>query len=247
VLLEKGADLTVPNIKGWTPLNSAADSGHIGVVQLLLGKGAHVDLPDGQTPLTIAAEHGSGELVALLLLHGADAASKDFAGRTPLFDATRSGNMNVFKTLLAEHTLDSEATDCYGPTLLSIATRHGHQDLMRLLLSYEHTDPSSVDLFGRTVVSWARDSPTLQVLSKHAMKRGLPIERSSHAARVNKPYPDSSNRIWCDICTLYLSGTDVHYECNECNGGDFVICVECRGLGASCLEETHTLVERTGT
>jgi ankyrin repeat protein len=40
LLLEKGADLTVPNNDGWTPLNAASFSGHIEVVRLLLDRGA---------------------------------------------------------------------------------------------------------------------------------------------------------------------------------------------------------------
>ena len=40
LLLENGADVAVPSNNGWTSLNSAADSGHLEVVKLLLEKGA---------------------------------------------------------------------------------------------------------------------------------------------------------------------------------------------------------------
>lgn len=36
LLLDKGADIAVPTKDGWTPLHSAANKGHSGVVQLLL-------------------------------------------------------------------------------------------------------------------------------------------------------------------------------------------------------------------
>jgi ankyrin repeat protein len=49
LLLEKGADMTVRNREGWTPLHSASNSGHIDVVKLLLEKDADV---------TVANENG---------------------------------------------------------------------------------------------------------------------------------------------------------------------------------------------
>jgi ankyrin repeat protein len=40
LLLEKGADWTVPNNDGWMPLNCASNNGHVDVVKLLFEKGA---------------------------------------------------------------------------------------------------------------------------------------------------------------------------------------------------------------
>ena len=36
ILLDKGADISVANADGWTPLNSVADSRHLEVIKLYL-------------------------------------------------------------------------------------------------------------------------------------------------------------------------------------------------------------------
>ena len=46
LLLEKGADLTVPNNNGWTPLYAAASKGYMQVVKLLLEKDADTTVPN---------------------------------------------------------------------------------------------------------------------------------------------------------------------------------------------------------
>jgi len=54
---------------GWTPLNWAADEGHVDVVRLLLEKGADVAVANsnGWTPLNLAASNGYIDVVRLLL------------------------------------------------------------------------------------------------------------------------------------------------------------------------------------
>jgi ankyrin repeat protein len=42
LLLEKGADVTIANREGWTPLNSASYNGHVDIVKLLLEKGVNI-------------------------------------------------------------------------------------------------------------------------------------------------------------------------------------------------------------
>ncbi|KAF2135963.1 uncharacterized protein K452DRAFT_322730 [Aplosporella prunicola CBS 121167] len=57
-----------------TPLNSAANNGHLETVKLLLEKGADLSVSnnDGWTPLNSAADSGHLEIVKFLLEKGAD-------------------------------------------------------------------------------------------------------------------------------------------------------------------------------
>lgn len=53
LLLEKAADINLPNNEGWTPLIVAAGTGRLDLVELLVAKGAKVDsvTSDGDSAL----------------------------------------------------------------------------------------------------------------------------------------------------------------------------------------------------
>ena len=80
-LLAKGIDVNAPVYHGGgpqypqpTPLLIAAGEGETEMIQLLIGKGAHVDIGnrDGRTPLMEAAFYGHHEAIKVLLAAGAD-------------------------------------------------------------------------------------------------------------------------------------------------------------------------------
>ncbi|MCW3051657.1 MAG: Ankyrin [Chthonomonadales bacterium] len=67
-------------------LDNAAKTGNIGIVTLLLNKGAKVDATAGSgvTPLMMATSFKHPKMVVLLLQQGADVNAKDDRGFTPL-------------------------------------------------------------------------------------------------------------------------------------------------------------------
>ncbi|MBL8022185.1 MAG: ankyrin repeat domain-containing protein [Leptospirales bacterium] len=79
-LLSKGAEKnrTYSYFSGWTPLITAATSGHTGAIQALLDAGADFETADnyGYTPLMRAALSGQAAAVQLLLDAGADVQKK---------------------------------------------------------------------------------------------------------------------------------------------------------------------------
>lgn len=90
--------------RGWTPLMEAASRGSATLVQLLLDRGASVDLSYGRSsspPLSLAVAKGHEEVVALLLQRGARLSLRSQAG---------------------------------GPTALMLASFHGHLPIVRRLL-----------------------------------------------------------------------------------------------------------------
>jgi ankyrin repeat protein len=132
---DRGADglLSV----GTTPLLRAAKAGDIDVMQMLLAKGARVDLPTatGITPLMAAAGNGSTNLdtrgrykseaqadaaVKLLLAAGADVNSRDRNGQTALHGAAGWG-YNAIVTTLAANRIDLAAKDAQGRTAADVA------------------------------------------------------------------------------------------------------------------------------
>ena len=72
-LLEHGADISVQNQYGETPLHLASFNGALGVVRMLLEHGADVEAKnnDGKTALQEAVEEGHDEVVELLREHEA--------------------------------------------------------------------------------------------------------------------------------------------------------------------------------
>ncbi|RYP27389.1 hypothetical protein DL767_007708 [Monosporascus sp. MG133] len=155
LLLEKGADWTIRDSNGWTPLSVASDSGQVEVVKLLLEKGADWSIrdSDGWTPLYAAAYNGHVEVVKLLLEKGADWSIRDSDGWTPLNIASDSGHVEVVKLLL-EKGADWTIPNNNGRIPLHAASLNGHVDVVKLLLE-NGVDPNAKDDIGRTPLSFA--------------------------------------------------------------------------------------------
>ncbi|KAF3825121.1 hypothetical protein GH733_005755, partial [Mirounga leonina] len=93
VLLDKGADVNAPPVPSSrdTALTIAADKGHYKFCELLIGRGAHIDVRNkkGNTPLWLAANGGHLDVVQLLVQAGADVDAADNRKITPLMAAFR--------------------------------------------------------------------------------------------------------------------------------------------------------------
>ena len=93
MLLDRGADINdrEGNFEA-TPLQRAADNGHLKTVKLLLDRGAEINTVDnrGFSALSIASQPqsfgnvGNGELIEFLVAHGADLQVRNAHGQTPL-------------------------------------------------------------------------------------------------------------------------------------------------------------------
>jgi ankyrin repeat protein len=98
VLLDHGADPTLRNIEGGTPLHDASLSGNAKVVELLLARGAEINslnTRDHSTPLHYAASFGRLDVVRTLVEHGAALNIKNSEGKTALALAERNGHTAV--------------------------------------------------------------------------------------------------------------------------------------------------------
>lgn len=87
ILLRHGADINARDMYGWTPLMRAAYQGRVETVRTLLAHpGVDINARDdhGATVLHHVASMGSVEMTRLLMAHGADPASLDETGQTPL-------------------------------------------------------------------------------------------------------------------------------------------------------------------
>lgn len=109
-LLEAGADANVQDADGWSPLHFAAQASSHGCTDALLRNGANPSLQDsnGNTALfrAVFLSRGEGEIIRALLNAGADPATKNAHGVSPLSLARTIANYRV-----ADHFADLGATD----------------------------------------------------------------------------------------------------------------------------------------
>lgn len=80
-LLERGADITIPDNMGYTPLHSAVKLGNIEIAKMLLAHGASVSTVNkfGNIPL-FEASHLWPDMIKLLLEYGSDCHRVNVAG-----------------------------------------------------------------------------------------------------------------------------------------------------------------------
>jgi ankyrin repeat protein len=136
-MLDEDPGLLSSKFGGNTLLTHAAWNCHVGVVRLLLARGADIHAPNdvGDTALHLAAENGNEEVVSILLGSGADVFKRGEARLIPLISASSSGHMAVVQLLLRYMggcALDERSQA--GRTALWWAYLHGHVDVGRALL-----------------------------------------------------------------------------------------------------------------
>jgi ankyrin repeat protein len=142
-LVEAGADpdtAAEPGDRDQRPvLTLAALSPDIRLLRALIAKGAQVDrVQNGMTALLAASRdswHGRPEAVLTLLTNGANAASTDAEGNTPLHGAVLSAEPTVAAMLL-DAGAPVDAVNAAGDTPLAIACRAANWALVRFLLEH---------------------------------------------------------------------------------------------------------------
>ena len=109
LLLDRGAAVNGFNFEGWTPAEAAACGNHVDVLELLLERGASLDVVPGPevghtrygTPFLAACIFGSVEAATLLLERGSDIENVDSRGATPLINALLNGQPGSVRLLLS--------------------------------------------------------------------------------------------------------------------------------------------------
>jgi ankyrin repeat protein len=190
-LVDAGADPNATVGAGETALMTAARTGNIDAVRLLLDRGAQVNAADtesNQTALMLAIRENHPDVVRLLLERGADAKARTKiidnpppeagnlqgigraqnlpkgviqGGMTPLLYAAREGRANIAEMLVPKGAEVNQA-EAYGTSPLLLAILNNHMDVARFLLDHG-ADPNAADGFGRTPLWSAVDVRNLDL------------------------------------------------------------------------------------
>ena len=104
-LLRAGADVTIANNYGASPMTLAAEVANTDILKLLLEVGANADSPnpEGQTALMSVARTGNLDAAKLLLDHGATVDAKEkWGGQTALMWASARRHPEMMQLLVAK-------------------------------------------------------------------------------------------------------------------------------------------------
>lgn len=237
--------------------------------------GLEIKNEDGRTPLSIAAVHGYDEAVGPLLEKGADPTTTDRDGCTPLALAAQYGHAKTVLALLNHGTpSDTQSSRCVATqqdehrdclqyidtpdhlnrTPLFFATLYGHEAIVRMLLRRGSSAIQSPTIAGRSALSVAGDyTKSAQFAGIESLQSIWKFLCSPSEANVDMNGVETSSKTAkdvivdasCDRCSVPISRYDTHFHCVICHDGNFDICMDCIGSGATCLDATHTL-QKTG-
>ena len=140
LLHRNGSSADPPGHAAQSPLLSAACSGDLEMVEVLLDCDADVNSRsrDGTTPLYAATYEPHPQtlhIVRLLLEHGANPNLRDDGGIAPLHCASFHGNVEVVRLLL-KYGADVGPEDKEGKTPFQKASEGGHYEVSKLLLDH---------------------------------------------------------------------------------------------------------------
>ena len=177
-----------------TPLFIAAESGHTGVVEMLIGR-EDVDINSkdemGDTPLSLAVKR-SNEAMIIILLNRSDVNvnSKDKMGDTPLSIAVGCGNEAIVKILLNRDDVDVNSRNMESDTPLSIAITRKHKTMVEILLNRDDVDVNSKNRYGDTPFSGAARSGHVSI-TKLLVERG--VDLSLHNNQLRKAFTEAAS------------------------------------------------------
>lgn len=151
-LLDQGADLTMQDTLGDTPLNWATYYGHLDLVKLYLERGADWSVASKQgSAVDIAMHRGHRDLVRYFIEQGAG--DPIGAEAVALFTAIRNDDAGKVEDLI-EAGLSPDQTDELGNPALVMAAEMGREEILAYLLR-QGADKDALNGVGETAMARA--------------------------------------------------------------------------------------------
>lgn len=167
-LLAAGADPSLKNDRGETPLHECLECGALNTAFLLISHTpTGIMSRYGETPLHIASRKNYVDMVAKLLEHGEDPSVQDAGGNTPLHLASARGFHQTVSLLVTSPLAQLEKLNTEGLTALQVAAESGFINAVRLLLK-AGADPSQTINYCTTIF---HRHPDISILIDHELSR----------------------------------------------------------------------------
>ncbi|XP_031843429.2 uncharacterized protein LOC116431733 [Nomia melanderi] len=167
-LLAAGADPSLKNDRGETPLHECLECGALNTAFLLVPHTlTGIMSRYGETPLHIASRKNYPDMVAKLLEQGEDPSVQDAGGNTPLHLASARGFHQIVSLLVTSPLAQLEKLNSDGLTALQVAAESGFVNAVKLLLK-AGADPSQTVHYCTTTL---HRHPDISVLIDHELSR----------------------------------------------------------------------------
>ena len=154
LLLKAGADLAIPDKKGYTPLHQAVSSDHMDIARILLDHGAD---PTGETDdgcmLVHLTENKDDRDFLLKSRQDWVAQGDNTTSVTRLMSAAEQGHVDQLQRLL-DNGIDVNSRDENGRRALSIAAQNGREATLRFLVE-RGAGLDEKDMNGESALWWA--------------------------------------------------------------------------------------------
>jgi ankyrin repeat protein/serine/threonine protein kinase len=223
---------------GHTPLHTAARSGELEIVELLLSHGIDPNVQDkrGVTCFCNAAAKGH-EHVLEAILHHADATRKDLLGRNVLHYASMSGSTATVELalgILISAEISPGDSDNDGWSALHWASRKGEPDVVQVLLD-AGLAPSDELLFNWSPSEVAECHGQLQAFTILQEAQKKPVTCTLEDLFRSEVENKSNVHLVCSQCELPCIFGNV-YECKACDS--VTLCFKC-GRSRVLLHREH--------
>lgn len=135
-LLNEHVDVNTPGADGSTALHWAAHWNDAGMVDLLVGNGAHASVANdyGATPLYVACLNRSTPVVERLLKAGANPNAALLNGETALMTCARTGDAASVRALISRGAAVNATEQLHHQTALMWAAAQKHPDVVKTLI-----------------------------------------------------------------------------------------------------------------
>ena len=222
------------------PLQIAAASGHLSIVEYLLTNTANLDLKPGRVnAFHLAADNGHVDIMKHLLAFNPLLLSMvDHDGNTPLHHACVHGHLHVVTFLCNEAKHSVVVRNKRGEIPLHLATKNCHIDVVKFLIDEKCCDPSIQDTaIGCTPLHLAAKSGCLDIIQylanekicdfecktspkkkgkfKHIVSGRTPLHYASFGGHCDTVAYLIEEKLCNPSCVDDLGFTPLHLACQE--------------------------------